>query len=602
MTSCQGPFRLSLRRLLPIFLSLCLGLLLVTAVLAAVRRNQEDAGTGESAAQVANVQPLGIDGGDSSARHLNDRGQVVGVSIFTDTAEQAFLWEDGFAMALNPVGYEAEQANGINALGMVAGAVLTAVQDAPFWQPALWQSGTLTVLVNLSDTMGVAHAVNEDGQAVGYYEEENGVRRAVLWHGSAITELGSLGGEGSQAWDVDGAGRVVGEATDEMGHKRPVLWYRGVLTDLDTLGGDEGAALAINGEGQIVGWTTISEELTHQAFLWQNGVITPLLSGEDPSQSSSQANDVNDRGEAVGWVETGGERRAVLWRDGEMIELNSWLAPGSEWERLESANAINNAGWIAGSGTADGRQQGFLLRPGTSVYLPLLLRRPLAPPYDMAALMVGDQRLYEVQHSIGSQARHQTHVEGTTFYHTKGNEIEAEWEELWYTEEFVYRGTDTSPGDGRYYTLRDNGVYGSAWAPRYWHVGDLFERNPEVTFYNKSDCSVNLQGRQRSWLLFEAFHDTYTFESGITLSNVVQLAWLPHPDGNPLERYFYAQDYGLVGWSSSTHGMSYISEIHAPGARPDNTREVIPCLDRSSPLAQPLSPIQLPHWPGDHRR
>lgn len=235
------------------------------------------------------------------------------------------------------------------------------------------------------------------------------------------------------------------------------------------------------------------------------------------------------------------------------------------------------------------------------IYFPLIFNRIFTPTYDMVRFFVGDGRLYEVQHSSGSQARHQTQVEGGRFFHTKGNEISAEWEELWYTDKHIYRGTDTSPGNGQYYTLRDPGMYGSAWAPRFWSPGDLFERNPLVTFYSKSNCSEYLSGYHRSWLLFEEYHSRFTFQSGITLEEVVQLAWLAQRGGTPLERYYYAENYGLVGWWSSTNGMSYVSELHEPGARPDNTREVIPCLNQSAVSMPPLS-HKLPFWPGEHRR
>ncbi len=82
----------------------------------------------------------------------------------------------------------------------------------------------------------------------------------------------------------------------------------------------------------------------------------------------------------------------------------------------------------------------------------------------------------------------------------------------------------------------------------------------------------------------------------------MQLAWLLEPNDPPEERYYYAEGYGLVGWWSRDRGMSYISEIHAPGARPDNTREEIPCLDRSPQAADARPTGKLPYWPGKHRR
>jgi hypothetical protein len=208
----------------------------------------------------------------------------------------------------------------------------------------------------------------------------------------------------------------------------------------------------------------------------------------------------------------------------------------------------------------------------------------------MAQFMVGDGRLYEVQHSSGSQARHQTQTADTRFFHTKGNEVSAEWEELWATQAFIYRGTDTSPGNGNFYTLYEDEVAGSPWSPRFWRVNQVYERNPYVVFYRKSDCGIVASGFQRSWLKFEAYYPVYTFPGGITVRNVVQLAWLLQPDGEPEEQYLYAEDFGLVGWGSANQGFSYISEVHAPGQRPDNTREVIHC--ETNPFtALPQSPV-----------
>lgn len=235
-------------------------------------------------------------------------------------------------------------------------------------------------------------------------------------------------------------------------------------------------------------------------------------------------------------------------------------------------------------------------------YLPLVFTPPLDAPFDLTQFLIGDQRLYEVQHSSGSQARHQTQLEQAFFFHTKGHEVHAEWEELWYDERYIYRGTDTSPGNGLYYTLRDPGLYGSRWAPRYWEVGMVFERNPLVTFYDKDSCNVAVTGTQRSWLKFEAYYPRYTFDNGVTLRNVIQLAWLLEPDGAAEERYFYAEQYGFVGWASRTNGFSQISEIHSPGARPNNNREEIGCLDTSAAASEARAWPVLPYWPGNHRR
>ena len=147
---------------------------------------------------------------------------------------------------------------------------------------------------------------------------------------------------------------------------------------------------------------------------------------------------------------------------------------------------------------------------------------------------------------------------------------------------------DAAPSSRTFYILRDeSSQVGSAWSPRFWDVGDLYERNPLVTFYQKEDCSILVNGYQHSWLRFEAYYPTHTFDSDITLANVIELAWLLAPDSEPIETYYYAIDYGLVAWTNDERGFSYISEIHAPGQRPDNTREYISCLQsvcQTSPI------------------
>ncbi|GAB4266259.1 MAG: hypothetical protein Kow0080_07380 [Candidatus Promineifilaceae bacterium] len=240
---------------------------------------------------------------------------------------------------------------------------------------------------------------------------------------------------------------------------------------------------------------------------------------------------------------------------------------------------------------------------GTNIYLPLIMKSNASPvptsgqSHDLARFLsggVGNGILYEIHQFNGSQTRFQLQITPTRIYHTKGENV-GEWEELWVTDTFIYRGTDTSPGDingdGRsdYYTLRENNQYGSKWAPRIWRVGELFERNPTVTFYSKDNCVPFASGPQRSWLRFDAYYPTYTFASGITLNNVIQLSWLLTPDGNPIEQYYYAEGYGLVQWEGSSTGQSYISEIHAPGQRPDNPRETIACLKQNG-----FSPRGLP--------
>jgi hypothetical protein len=193
---------------------------------------------------------------------------------------------------------------------------------------------------------------------------------------------------------------------------------------------------------------------------------------------------------------------------------------------------------------------------------------------------IGKGVLYEIKTQGAGQQRVQTQVEGNVFYHTKGGDgaaFPAEWEQLRYDDDFIWRFTDTSPGNGRYYQLRDNGQDWSKWCPRFWRVGDVYRRFPLVSFYKKADCTQLSEEIQDTWIRFAGLYAEYTFFTGIILKNVIELHWLSSPDSDPIERYWYAMGYGLVGWTGQGK-LSAISEIHAPGARDDNVREVINCL------------------------
>ena len=83
---------------------------------------------------------------------------------------------------------------------------------------------------------------------------------------------------------------------------------------LDPLPGhDRSWARAINNRGQIVGLSSfgpLSSDEIH-AVLWQDGVAVDL---GDLGGYPTQALDINDRGQIVGWGMNGaGERRAILW-------------------------------------------------------------------------------------------------------------------------------------------------------------------------------------------------------------------------------------------------------------------------------------------------
>jgi probable HAF family extracellular repeat protein len=149
--------------------------------------------------------------------------------------------------------------------------------------------------------------------------------------------------------DINGRGQVVG---GQAGHA--ALWQDGTLTDLGSLTGPggESGALALNDAGQVVGASggravLITPEDTNQDGApdrWyrdddRNGV-NDLMTALGAFVGESSAHDINAAGQVVG--ESGG--RAVLWRNGDMIDLGSLAASDTQMAAL----GINDAGQVVG--------------------------------------------------------------------------------------------------------------------------------------------------------------------------------------------------------------------------------------------------------------
>jgi probable HAF family extracellular repeat protein len=165
-------------------------------------------------------------------------------------------------------------------------------------------------------------------------------------------------------------GKIVGSVTDSSGYQQAVVYDSGVLHNLATPSGTIlSQALDINNRNQIVGFMTSAGH--QQAFLYSNGVVQGI--GQLDGYMNSVAKGINNNGQIVGYSFSQPTpagfypNQAFLYSDGQMQSLAP-LGP----EIASSANTINDSGRIGGwsdIGTA-GLANPFILNGDSSIILP----------------------------------------------------------------------------------------------------------------------------------------------------------------------------------------------------------------------------------------
>lgn len=204
--------------------------------------------------------------GNSTARDLNNAGQVVGSYASSADSGHPFLYDaNGQFIDLGTLGGRNGRALAINENGLVVGEATLAGDSS--WHAAMWVplAGRVIDLGTLDGgTYSMAKDVNDNGDAVGNSSVlVDGVMRehAFLYTEGTMRDLGTLGGRHSEAMQINNLGQVLGRS-ERADRTREIdayfVYADGLMTDIADLVDDLGITTVIRARlgdnGYIAGY------------------------------------------------------------------------------------------------------------------------------------------------------------------------------------------------------------------------------------------------------------------------------------------------------------------------------------------------------------
>ena len=196
----------------------------------------------------------------------------------------------------------------------------------------------------------VPSAINNAGQIVGYYKDSSGIRHGFLLNAGVYSTIDcpSPYTQGSAATGINNLGQIVGRchtsASTPYGTTRSFVLDAGALTFLPDFPGSYAGASTlaedINDRGQIVGWYAESCLCNAHGFLLDGGVFTSLNA---PGYPMTAAYGINNLGRIVGVTQSvwGNSPAHGLSFDGSVfLTIDPAASVSTEVDAVGDANAV----------------------------------------------------------------------------------------------------------------------------------------------------------------------------------------------------------------------------------------------------------------------
>ncbi len=284
---------------------------------------------------------------------INNNGTVVGTGTYCcgSGPNEAFSWTPIGGRVID-ISYHSEYWS-INNKGDIAGTMSSSTRG---FQPTVKTASGTPVPYYQYPRNGRAYGINDIGYATGKIDTSFGLWDYIGGSWTPITFSPEA---------INNKNQIVGRSTITP-HNAMLYDPNSGERNIGTLGVSS-IAHDINDAGVVVGSSTSNTGICTTGCGFVYDAVYGIRALPKLSSANAIATSVNISGDAVGnSVNSNGLSRAVLWNNGEIIDLNSRISENLGWV-LTSAASINDKGQIVGVGTLNGVSTMYVLTPQYNV-------------------------------------------------------------------------------------------------------------------------------------------------------------------------------------------------------------------------------------------